>query len=106
MAIDYLDFDQPLLLHFVLDVDGCVGVAAFSFGVPPLQFSLQDAMAQPRDFTRSLKTALVLVWAMYILSGVGIAYLYRCQTMQENILLNLPEGSAFATGLRLSYAVS
>lgn len=73
--------------------------------MPPLQFSLQDAMAQPRDFTRFLKVALVLVWALYAVSGVGIAYLYRCDAIEANILSNLPDGSTFSTGVRLCYAV-
>lgn len=94
-----------VLLCFCFCLVVALGVAAFCFGVPPLQFSLQDAMAQPRDFTRFLKVALGLVWALYACSGVGIAYLYRCETIQENILTNLPDGSAFATGVRLCYAV-
>ena len=83
------------------------GVAAFCFGVPPLQFSLQDAMAAPRAFTRYLAVAMLIVWATYTVVGVGTAWLYRCDPrgIGQNILLNLPEGSPLASSVRLCYAV-
>ena len=34
------------------------GVAAFCYGIPPLQFSLQDSMANPDQFTAALRSAL------------------------------------------------
>lgn len=48
------------------------GVAAFCFGVPPLQFSLQDSMAEPARFTEALRAALAVVWAAYGVCGVGM----------------------------------
>ena len=76
------------------------GVAAFCFGIPPLHFSLQEAMDQPRDFTRYLCLALALVWGTYVALGAGTAWLYRCDGsgIDANILSNLPNGAAGRAG--------
>ena len=38
-------------------------------------------MASPAKFTSALRGALVLVWATYVVCGVGIAYIYRCDAV-------------------------
>jgi hypothetical protein len=44
-------------------------VAAFCFGVPPLQFSLQDSMIEPARFMDSMRVAILLVWVVYGTEG-------------------------------------
>jgi hypothetical protein len=36
------------------------GIAAFCFGIPPIQFSISEAMAEPERFTTVLGYALVV----------------------------------------------
>jgi amino acid permease len=83
------------------------GVAAFCYGIPPLQFSLQDSMTEPTLYPLAARRALLIVWFTYVVCGVGIAFLYRCDPLgvEENCLENLPTDSAAASAVRLCYAV-
>jgi vesicular inhibitory amino acid transporter len=78
------------------------GVAAFCFGIPPIQLSISEAMSDPTQFTSILGYALSIVVVFYLVCGVGSAWLFRCSSISENILTNLPEDSIFASILRLA----
>ena len=49
----------------------------------------------------------MLVWATYVVCGVGIAYIYRCddEGIKGNILQNLPLTSGSAVVVRVAYAL-
>lgn len=84
------------------------GITAFCFGVPPLQFTVQDSMHEPNRFLTSLAIGLSCVWVAYLGCGLGILRLYRCdpEGVHQNILMNLPTGSTFADVVRGSYALA
>jgi amino acid permease len=97
----------PVLPQALEQLSRFFGIAAFCYGVPPLQFSIQSSMARPTAFVRALSAALAFVFVVYVGGSVWIIVLYRCDPMglQENVLSNLPLGSAAAVIVRLCYAV-
>eukprot|EP00814_Leptocylindrus_danicus_P001144 CAMPEP_0116017000 /NCGR_PEP_ID=MMETSP0321-20121206/7799_1 /TAXON_ID=163516 /ORGANISM="Leptocylindrus danicus var. danicus, Strain B650" /LENGTH=523 /DNA_ID=CAMNT_0003487133 /DNA_START=36 /DNA_END=1607 /DNA_ORIENTATION=+ len=82
------------------------GVAAFSFGLTPVVFNIQESMAEPSRMMEATTSGLSIASFVYILVGTGIAILYSpgFPVFEGDALEHLPTDQIQATVVRISMA--
>jgi amino acid permease len=75
---------------------GCV---VFGFGIVPLTFNFRESMAKPDQLPVTALTSMLLVAAAYIVTGIGLLYLYP--DIDDDVLSQIPDGG-LATVTRLA----
>jgi hypothetical protein len=79
------------------------GVAAFSYGIVPITYNIQESMAEPQLMVRATDLALRLVYILYITISNGVAILFTTTPHGFNgdVMEHLPSNS-IATFTRLA----
>ena len=82
------------------------GVVAFSFGLTPVIFNIQESMAEPSRMMEATKSGLSIASFVYIIIGTGIAILYSpgFPVFDGDALKHLPTDQIQATIVRISMA--
>jgi amino acid permease len=79
---------------------GCV---VFGFGIVPLTFNFRESMLEPQRLPHVALISMLLVAAFYIVTGVGLLYLYP--TIDADVLSQIPNDQWLATLTRLAMIV-
>mmetsp|Transcript_43505 Transcript_43505/g.105469 ORF Transcript_43505/g.105469 Transcript_43505/m.105469 type:complete len:522 (+) Transcript_43505:229-1794(+) len=79
---------------------GCV---VFGFGIVPLTFNFRESMQEPQRLPKVALVSMLLVATMYIITGVGLLYLYP--VIDADVLSQIPNNEWLATITRLAMIV-
>lgn len=95
---------------FPNDGDGfasAVGIAVFGFGLPSLAFPIEESMKVPDDFWKASQYAVLFVWIIYTVVGVGVSmlFIHDPRGISSNVLTNLPADSIIAHIVRVLMAL-
>ena len=79
---------------------GCV---VFGFGIVPLTFNFRESMQEPQRLPKVALISMLLVAVMYIITGIGLLYLYPI--IDADVLSQIPNNEWLATITRLAMIV-
>jgi len=81
------------------------GVAAFSFGVVPITYNIQESMAEPSLMIQATRMGLGIVILLYLVISNGVAALFSTsnEPLQGDVLRYLPD-TWVAASVRLAMA--
>jgi uncharacterized membrane protein YkvI len=84
-----------------------MGVAIFSYGLCVMVFPIEESMTHKQNFLKAVLWSCVIVTVLYSLIGDVISTIYSKDPngIHQNILVNLPHNSIYATIVRITFAM-
>ena len=101
------EWSDMLLPKRFSDITSLFGIVAFSFGLTPIVFNVQESMVEPSLMLEATRKGLSLASIVYAVVGVYIAILFSPgdSVFNGDALQHLPSDKIYAVVIRVAMAV-
>ena len=101
------EWSRQLFPNHVTDITSLFGIIAFSFGLTPIVFNIQESMREPSRMLEATKKGLSLASVVYAIVGVYVAILFSPgeSLFNGDALQRLPSDKIYAIVIRIAMAI-